>query len=242
MKPVIIQIDLSGVNCYLIKQNEQFVLCDCGGHLVLDKEFNNRKETLLNALKEQGCTKENLKLIILTHGDNDHVANAVFLRKNFNVPIALHKEDVSLVKNPILADVMNSFNYRTVLMKIIAKIMNKGIQKVMQHALEEFESFTPDLLLEDGDLLNEYGIEAQVFHLPGHTPGSIGIITSNNELICGDIFQNMDKPQMAINAMDFKQLKESIKKIRDIHITNVYPGHGKMFAMEKDIIRKCLNS
>lgn len=229
MNPTIIPIDLSGVNCYLMKQNDHFILCDTGGHLLLDKEFHNRKEELLHKLTIAGCTKDNLKLIILTHGDNDHVANAAFIRETFNAPIALHEKDLYLVQKPTLNDFLSSFHYNSFLLNIVNKIMSKGIRKITQHTLDDFTPFTPDILLNDGDSLSSYGFDAKVLHLPGHTPGSIGILTSNHELICGDIFSNSRKPSMASNALDFDLLIDSIKRLHTLDIATVYPGHGASF-------------
>jgi hydroxyacylglutathione hydrolase len=44
MKMEIIQIDLKSVNCYLGKQEDSFILFDTGGHIIMDKEFTNRRE------------------------------------------------------------------------------------------------------------------------------------------------------------------------------------------------------
>ena len=82
MSQQIITIDLNNVNAYLIKENDKFLLIDTGGPMMLDKGYNERKVELESALLSNGCTKENLKLIILTHGDIDHCYNSAYLSKN----------------------------------------------------------------------------------------------------------------------------------------------------------------
>ena len=57
MKPEIIRIDLEGVNCYLGKENGNFILFDTGGHLFLDKIENNRRQALINGLEKAGCQR-----------------------------------------------------------------------------------------------------------------------------------------------------------------------------------------
>ena len=229
----IIRIDLNGVNCYLGKQDGNFILFDTGGHLIMDKQFDNRYDTLLNWLKTYDCTPKNLKLIVLTHGDNDHAANALMLRENFGAKIAIHKNDRALVENPDIDMIMKSFKYRSILFKFIFGIMNKQIKKITLKTLEEYNErgkFTPDIYLSDGDSLNEYGFDARVIHMPGHTHGSIGILTGEHDLIAGDTFANIRKPEAAPNAVDFKQLSESIRKIKTEQINKVYPGHGIPFT------------
>ncbi len=181
----IIRIDLNGVNSYLAKSESGFVLFDTGGHMVMDKIFTNRLAALQQELEAAGCTEHTLKLIVLTHGDNDHACNAAYLRQRYNAKIAMHISDSELVENPSLRKWMESFRYHSVVYKIIFALMNKTITKVTQKTLEDFEAFSPDILLNDGFDLSEYGLEATVIHLPGHTAGSIGILTKAGDLIAG---------------------------------------------------------
>ncbi len=173
----IIRIDLNGVNCYLGKQEGQFILFDTGGHIVLDKQFDNRYELLIKQLKEHGCTPDNLNLIVLTHGDNDHVANAWALKKQYGARIAMHQGDRELVEKPNITMVMDTFHYRSTIFRIVMKFMKNKIRGVMLKVLDDYKCFTPDILLVDGDSLAEYGFDGQVLHLPGHTPGSIAVLT-----------------------------------------------------------------
>lgn len=219
-------IDLGGVNCYLGCQAGKYVLFDTGGYMILDKSFNNRRDLLLKALKNNNCTKENLKLLILTHGDVDHVANAAYLKKQFGLKIAMHKGDLNLVQNPKLEDMMASFNYRSALLKFVMKCMKKKVNLVMEKTANSFESFIPDIYLEEGDSLETFGFDAKILALPGHTPGSIGVLTGKNELIAGDLFQNNKKLGPAINAIDFEALDKSIKRIENMKVNRIYVGHG----------------
>lgn len=233
MADKIIRIALNGVNCYLLKGASGFVLVDTGGHLVMDKQFTNRRDLLLKELDAVGSTENKLNLIVLTHGDNDHACNAKYLRERYGVKIALHKDDLSLVEKPALQEWMNSFQYRSLAYRLIFRLLGKTITKVMQKTIEDFESFTPDILLGDGFDLSAYGVDATIIHMPGHTLGSIAIFTKDGNLIAGDTFTNNNKPTTAPNAIDFKQLSASIQKLRDYAIGTVYPGHGEPFEYKK---------
>jgi glyoxylase-like metal-dependent hydrolase (beta-lactamase superfamily II) len=61
------------------------------------------------------------------------------------------------------------------------------------------ERFTPDILLDDGYDLSHHGLEAKVISVPGYPKGSIGILTANGELFCGDLFENTKGP--ALNSL-----------------------------------------
>lgn len=235
MKQEIIRIDLKGVNCYLGKEGTNFILFDTGGHLFVDKNFSNRRELLEKELENYGCHAGNLNLIVLTHGDNDHAANAAFLRNKYNTKIAMHLSDVELVDNPSLEKILGNCHYNSLIYKIIFKLMKNQIKKLSQKTLEDFESFKPDITIDENYSLSEYGFSAKVLHLPGHTSGSIGILTANNDIIIGDTLTNVKKPAPAPNATDFKALAKSVDKLRTIDINTVYPGHGTPFEMKEFI-------
>lgn len=52
----------------------------------------------------------------------------------------------------------------------------------------------PDILLEEGDGLGDYGIKANIIALPGYTEGFIGIDVDNAHLIVGDELMNIFYP------------------------------------------------
>jgi hydroxyacylglutathione hydrolase len=198
----------------------------------LDKNFSNRRELLEKKLDSLGCDTQNLKLIVLTHGDNDHVANAAYFRDKYNTKIAMHSGDLELVQKPKLEKVMSNCNYNSVIYKTVFKIIGKKIYKLMQKILNEFESFKPDILLHEGSTLLEYGFDAKILHLPGHTSGSIGILTADGDIIIGDTLANSKKITISPNAQDFKTLAESVNRLKTMNIKNVYPGHGNPFEMK----------
>lgn len=67
---------------------------------------------------------------------------------------------------------------------------------VLLVSLSSFEKdtldiFEPMVYLQDGDNLNEYGVDAKVVELPGHTEGSIGLEIEGDKLFVGDALMNM---------------------------------------------------
>ncbi len=229
MNNEIIQIDLGGVNSYLLKCDNGFILVDTGGPMLMDKELNNRLELLENALDKFGCNDKNLKLIIMTHGDIDHVYNGEYLRNKYHTKIAIHKDDAYLIENPTYDDFMSSLNYRSLMFRITAKLMKNTFYKIAVNTISSFKTFSPDILIDDDFKLSDYGFEGEIIHLPGHTLGSIGLLSNKHNLICGDLFANFKKPKIAPNAMDFDMLDKSIDIIKSYSIKKIYPGHGMPF-------------
>ena len=97
----------------------------------------------------------------------------------------------------------------------------------------DFETFEPDVLLEDGEDLSAYGLDARVVHLPGHSSGSIGVLTDDGDLFCGDLLVNVMGPSLHYYTDDLAQANESIRKLSDLGVETVYPGHGKPFPLNE---------
>jgi glyoxylase-like metal-dependent hydrolase (beta-lactamase superfamily II) len=93
------------------------------------------------------------------------------------------------------------------------------------------EQFKPDLLVQDGDELSEYGMDAGVISIPGHSKGSIGILTADGKLFCGDLLVNTNKPVLNSLMDDLAAADSSLQKLRSMGIGTVYPGHGKPFQL-----------
>ncbi|MCX8128883.1 MAG: MBL fold metallo-hydrolase [Clostridia bacterium] len=233
MKQEIIRIDLQGVNCYLGKSGDSFILFDTGGHTIIDKQFTDRRESLEKELEKAGCKPGNLKLVVLTHGDNDHAANAAYIREKYKAKIAMHPYDLELVENPDIEKVMGSFRYKSLIHKLIFLFMKRIIRKISIKTLDDFTKFRPDILVDEGYSLAEHGFEAVIVHTPGHTAGSIGIISAEGDLVAGDMFTNIKKPDTAPNAYDFKSMEISVDRLRNMNIRTVYPGHGEPFEAKQ---------
>jgi glyoxylase-like metal-dependent hydrolase (beta-lactamase superfamily II) len=95
------------------------------------------------------------------------------------------------------------------------------------------EPFEPDIILHDGYDLGTIGFDAKIIHIPGHTGGSIGILTSDSDFLSGDTISNRKKPAVADIIENETALAASLEKIRTLNIRNVYPGHGRPFSMAK---------
>jgi glyoxylase-like metal-dependent hydrolase (beta-lactamase superfamily II) len=91
--------------------------------------------------------------------------------------------------------------------------------------------FKPDLYLEEGTELAQHGFNARVVSIPGHSKGSVGILTAGGDLFCGDLLENTDDP--AINSImdDAAAADRSIQVLGALEIGTVYPGHGRPFLM-----------
>lgn len=218
MAPVIRTINLGGVNCYLVTGGDGFILIDTG--------TPEKRTDLDTELENAGCKLGNLRLIVLTHGDYDHAGNAAYLRDKYGTRVAMHHDDSGRVEradwNWNLKPKPDKFD---LLFRVVSLFIKPG----------KFDVFEPDVYVEDEQGLSDYGLDATVLHLPGHTKGSIGILTTDKSLFCGDLMDSMGKPSLQFFIDDMAAANASLERLRSLGVGTVYPGHGKPFRLEQVI-------
>ncbi len=195
-------------NCYLLKTDKGFILIDTGG--------KSKRRKLEQDLVSKGCRPGDLDLIILTHGDFDHTGNCAYLREKYDTIIAMHHYDVGMVE---YGDMFWNRQTGNIFIKKLVNLLFK------------IRRFKPDFELDENSNLSKYGLNGKVLYLPGHSKGSIGILTSDKNLFCGDLFTNQKKPEPNSLVDNLPELNESIDKVKSLEINTVYPGHGQPFHM-----------
>ena len=206
-------LGMGSVNCYLLEAGDGYVLIDTGAP--------NARDALTRELRGLGCRPGALHLTVLTHGDFDHTGNAVAVRHAFGGRIAMHPADARMAESGDMF--ANRKKGNVVLRALVPKLIGFG----------KSEQFVPDALLEDGSSLSAYGLEAMVISIPGHSQGSIGVLTAGGDFFCGDLFDNTKKPGFTSLIDDREAANQSAGKLATLKIGTVYPGHGKSFSMSE---------
>ena len=209
------RISLGGVNCYLARADRGFVLIDTGGP--------SKRTVLERELAKAGCWPGDLRVILLTHGDYNHAGNAAHLRERYGAAVAMHPDDLGRVRRGDWKWGRNRKPDRIVCsFRLYSLLTKKG----------DFDVFEPDARLEDVQSLLRYGYGATVLHLPGHTKGSIGVLTPDGDIVCGDLLDNVLRPSFGVLIDDMKAAKASLRRLRQLGVGTVYPGHGKPFLLQ----------
>jgi hydroxyacylglutathione hydrolase len=203
-------VNLGGVNCYLAECADGFVMIDTG--------FSLKRKLLLRALAKAGCKPGDIKFVLITHGDSDHAGNAAFLQREYQATIGMHPDDAGMVER---GDMNWNRKPKADKMSPIMKIVGTMVRLV---AKEKFETFKPDVAVSDGFDLSKYGLNAKVVHIPGHSKGSIGVLTADGNLYCGDFLYTTPGMNF-VDDMEARRL--SLEKLKKLQIRKVFPGHGK---------------
>lgn len=197
------RIRCGNVNCYLIEDHGKAILVDTGR--------NGFEEKILNQ-----CRKTSVQLIVLTHGHVDHIQNTACLAKVLGAPVAMHENDLELLKN----DFISPLSYQGMLGMVVAELSAKSYEK------DKIPDFKPDIFLKQGENLKEFGINARVLELPGHTKGSIGLDIEKKDVVVGDALMNMFYPGLSMIYEDRAEMIKSAEKISALGVRKVYFGRG----------------
>ena len=201
------QIRCGNVNCFLLTKGEAGILVDTGR--------SAHRGTILAA-----CKPYHISLIVLTHGHIDHAQNAAFLSQALHCPVAMAEEDVELLTDNLVQPLKSRGLFGKLLLSISLRSMDRDL----------IESFTPAVLLKDGASLQDYGIDATILSLPGHTKGSIGVDAGEAGVIVGDALMNFLSPTVSLLYHDKQALLQSAQTLSALGPRQVYFGHGKPAA------------
>lgn len=169
---------------------------------LIDPGNMNEQETqaIDNFITENGL---NIQKILLTHAHIDHVLGLQWAFDKFKVPVTMHQED------------------QEVLDMLQASGMRFGFQ---------VNSVKVDIeYINEGDILDLDGEQFKIYHVPGHSPGSVVYHNENQKfMISGDVLFEGSIGRTDLYKGNYDQLIEGIKAklfILDDE-TQVLSGHG----------------
>lgn len=142
--------------------------------------------------------------IIDTHGHWDNIADNALLTQATGAQLCAHSWDSARLANPsITADAGN---------ELASKIPPSR----------------PDRYLGNEDVLEVGAIQIEVWHTPGHTPGSICLYVPDSEAVfTGDTLMNMQVGRTDLPGGNKVNLVRSLQRLATLpDRTKVYPGHG----------------
>ncbi|UCF90600.1 MAG: MBL fold metallo-hydrolase [Desulfobacterales bacterium] len=250
IKKISIPFDLSGgpgpINIYLF----------CGAPLsLIDTGIKSAVtfQHLQKALADTGFQVEDLERIYLTHGHVDHFGMAGRLAAISGAQIFIHDND----KQKVQLTFEDLFDREFYLFE--AYFQESGVAdrqwRGYYHALKELITTLAEPVesgvetLTDGELVECGERKLKVYHLPGHTPGSVCFYDPGQGLLfAGDhlLAEISPNPLLELSArarngyQSLKSYLKSLRRTQQLDISLVLPGHGKNIDYPQELIRQFL--
>jgi len=163
-------------------------------------------DRLLAAVDDLGV---GLDAILLTHTHFDHVGAVAPVAKATGATVYCPKLEVA-----VLADIMRF---------------------VPWPGIGPFESYDADETVEGGEHLTLAGLEIEVTHTPGHSPGHV-TYAIEDALFSGDVLFQGSVGRTDLPGGDWPTLARSIQQLLDAYPdeTRVHPGHMGLTTLGRE--------
>jgi glyoxylase-like metal-dependent hydrolase (beta-lactamase superfamily II) len=223
-------------NVYALEdEGEGFTLFDCA----IGTE--DGLQALREGLAARGLDAKKLNRILISHGHTDHYGNAQTLAEESGAPVFVHANDLEKISGEgrLYRQLEKSWSY----------FQRLGVPDATLQAMLEtgrrHRSYARPVdrhrvhLFEPGQRFSFRHFEAEVLHMPGHTPGLVCLWLAHERVLLADdhvLAKVSPNPLLDLTLGEgetkFKALVayyESARRVQAMDIACVLPGHGEAF-------------
>ncbi len=177
-------------------------------NILFDPGLKNRINVHQKQMKDDGVDPENVEYLVNTHCHPDHFEGTMsYIEKGAKT--VMHKDEIEFFKKegPLFFQMFNM----------------------------PFPKIDFDVVLEEG-IWKVGDTELQIFHTPGHSPGSVCIYWAEKKtMVCGDLIFDSSFGRVDFPGGSPAKLKESIRKISKLDIEILLPGHMGMITGKENV-------
>jgi len=194
------------------------------GITVIDAGLPGHWRELLAELASMDRTVDDVRGVVLTHGDSDHLGFAERLRRDHGVAVYIHEGDAGRAKGEKPPATPPDPRRLRPMLEFAWYALRRGAARTT-HLSEVLD-------VRDGDVLDLPGAP-RVIGLPGHSPGSIAVhVPAVDALFVGDalttrhVLTGRRGAQPAPFTDDRVQALDSLARLEGLRARWVLPGHG----------------
>ncbi len=183
----------------LTENNCNSYIIDGSVKVLIDPGHLHLMEHLINGMKGDGLSPQDIDLIIVTHPHPDH-AEGLADRRYSKALKAMHRD---------------------------AKLFLEEFSRLWKEMIgKDVPEFPVDFFLKEGTL--KVGNKTlKILETPGHAPGSISIYLEEDKILFpGDVIFARSFGRFDLPGSDPVQLVRSIEKLAGLDIEILAPGHG----------------
>jgi glyoxylase-like metal-dependent hydrolase (beta-lactamase superfamily II) len=219
----VLELNIHGfcLNPTLVWDDETAVLIDTG--------MPGQLEQIRFAMRGAGVSFDQLRAVILTHQDLDHIGSLPeILNQSNHIEVYAHEFDQPYIEGSLP------------LIKTDPNRMSKeewaALPEHMQFLYKNPPKSKVNKMLQDGQELPFCG-GIQVIFTPGHTPGHISLYLKQcKTLVAGDAmvaFDGVLRGPVPQTTLDMKTATASLEKFLDLEIETVICYHGGVCAIKE---------
>ena len=225
-KEIIHRIRVKTANAWLVSGQN--------GWMVMDSGPPGCAGTFFKGLKSLGIPPQDIRLAVATHVHFDHVGNLARIREASGCKILAPEKEAHLIEKGAWV-LPGPTSFWTGVAIGLGKRMPGLLQRVTR-----YRPFPVDIYATGPLSLAPYGFDAVVLPTPGHTPGSVSILTAQGNAFVGDLAYN-ELPWLRHTVsppfiMDQDAVFVSWNLLLQKSAKTIHPGHGACFdarLMEK---------
>jgi glyoxylase-like metal-dependent hydrolase (beta-lactamase superfamily II) len=195
--------------------NLTLIVDEENGTTLVDAGLPDQTEAIGAALVEAGIGVRDLRRIIFTHQDLDHVGSGAALVRRSGARVLAHSADAPYIEGRLSS------------LKPTPEMLEQRPQ--MREVLERLEPVGVDEQVENGSRLDLAG-GTQVIFTPGHTPGHISLYLEGSKvLVAGDAltadrgYLNGPNP---LATLDMRTAMQSVKRLAYLDVDTIVCYHG----------------
>jgi glyoxylase-like metal-dependent hydrolase (beta-lactamase superfamily II) len=195
--------------------NLTLIVDEENGTALVDAGLPDQTEVISAALTEAGIGVRDLRLIIFTHQDLDHVGSGAALVRQSSARVLAHSADAPYIDGSLRP------------LKPSPEMLEQ--RPHMREILERREPVAVDEQVENGTRLDLAG-GTQVVFTPGHTPGHISLyLEASKVLVAGDALTAdrgyLNGPNPSV-TLDMRTATQSVKRLADLDVGTIVCYHG----------------
>ncbi len=200
------------------------------GCILVDSGLPGKAPLLIDRIKKRGVSPQDIRLAVCTHVHFDHVGTTAALQQACGCQVLVHEKEAALLEKGRWELPDGALPVTRALVRIGRRFPE------FLYARTRYQAARPDIVVSSPLSLEKWGFEARILPTPGHTEGSLSLVTTDGHGFVGDGAYNelswLFKHRRPPFANDSALLVDSWRHLLENGVHTVHPGHGKSFPAE----------
>jgi hydroxyacylglutathione hydrolase len=185
---------------------------------LIDAGLMGKGSYKIQAIQDEGFQLEDIKRVIMTHTHLDHIGCLAEIREEIpGMELWVHEEEALPLEQGDERTVYGMEAFR-------------GMCQAQYNLKPGAFSFQVNRKLRGGEKLSIGGLTWEVWHIPGHSRGSIALYDpAEKVLIPGDVvYADSAIGRFDLHGADGATLKESLFRLAELDVKILLPGHNRI--------------